>query len=91
MTLIRCLKDLGPIVCRNIQFVCSDMWKADLAVIAQWLRHAVNVFDKFHIVAKLHGAVDQVPRVAVAALSRVKSNRKLEFVVRFLSLGNVFK
>ena len=61
-TLLGCLRELGPKVRKNIQFVCSDMWKAYLTVIARRLPQALNILDKFHIVAKLHDAVDEVRR-----------------------------
>ena len=61
-TLLGCLRELGPTVRKSIRFVCSDMWKAYLSVIARRLPHALNILDKYHIVAKLHEAVDQVRR-----------------------------
>lgn len=44
----------------TIQFVCSDMWKAYLKVIAKKLPQATHILDRFHIVANLNKAVDQV-------------------------------
>ena len=69
-TLICCLRELGPTVRTSIQFVCSDMWKAYLTVIARRLPQALNVLDKFHIVAKLHEAVDQVRREETAQMAK---------------------
>lgn len=69
-TLVSCLRELGPNVRTSIQFVCSDMWKAYLTVIARRLPHALNVLDKFHIVAKLHEAVDQVRREETAQMAK---------------------
>ena len=41
---------------------CSDMWKPYLKVIDKRLPQAVHVLDKFHIVANLHKAADEVRR-----------------------------
>jgi transposase len=47
---------------RSIRFVCSDMWKAYLKVIAKKCPHALHILDRFHVVAQLNKAVDQVRR-----------------------------
>lgn len=44
----------------SIQFVCSDMWKPYLKVIREKLEHAVHVLDRFHIVANLNKAINEV-------------------------------
>ena len=43
-----------------IEFVASDMWKPYLRVIKENLGHALHVLDRFHVVAKLNKAVDEV-------------------------------
>lgn len=43
-----------------INFVASDMWKPYLNVIAARAKQAVNVLDRYHIVAKLNKAIDEV-------------------------------
>lgn len=43
-----------------IQFVASDMWKPYLTVIKEKVCHALHVLDRFHIVAKLNKAIDEV-------------------------------
>jgi len=43
-----------------IQFVCSDMWKPYLNVIKRRATQALNILDKFHIVARLNKAIDKV-------------------------------
>ena len=48
--------------CAGITHVCSDMWKAYLQVLAEWLPAAVHILDRFHIVKLLNEAVDQVRR-----------------------------
>ena len=44
----------------TIRYVCSDMWKPYLTVIARRLPQALHVLDRFHIVAKLSKAIDEV-------------------------------
>ncbi len=48
--------------CRTYRlvYICSDMWKAYLNVIAARAPQAVHVLDRYHIVAKLNKAIDEV-------------------------------
>jgi transposase len=71
-TLRRGLKTLGPEVIQGIRFVCSDMWKPYLNVLAAKVGHALHVLDRFHISQHLNQAVDQVRRGETARL-RAKS------------------
>jgi len=43
-----------------LQFVCSDMWKPYLNIIKQKAPEAINILDRFHIVARLNKALDDV-------------------------------
>jgi transposase len=61
-TLRRGLKALGPEVVQGLRFVCSDMWKPYLQVIAAQAGQALHVLDRFHITTHLNQAVDQVRR-----------------------------
>jgi transposase len=61
-TLRRGLKALGPEVVKGLRFVCSDMWKPYLKVIAAQAGQALHVLDRFHITSHLNQAVDQVRR-----------------------------
>jgi transposase len=61
-TLRRGLATLGPEVVGGLRFVCSDMWRAYLKVIAQQASQALHVLDRFHITLHLNMAVDQVRR-----------------------------
>ena len=56
------LKALGPEVVQSLRFVCSDMWKPYLEVIAAQAGQALHVLDRFHITLHLNQAVDQVRR-----------------------------
>jgi transposase len=43
-----------------LQYVCSDMWKPYLNVIKKNAPDAVHILDRFHIVARLNKALDEV-------------------------------
>jgi transposase len=51
---------IGPTLAEQIEFVCSDMWKAYLDLIAKHCPQALNVLDRFHVVAKMNEAIDKV-------------------------------
>ena len=51
-----------------LRYVCSDMWQPYLNVIAKKAKHAINVLDRFHIVAHLSKAIDKVRAEEVRAL-----------------------
>jgi transposase len=59
-TLRECFAMLGPEVSAKIEFVCSDMWKPYLGVIREECSHALNILDRFHIVAKVNKALDEI-------------------------------
>jgi transposase len=44
----------------QIEFVCSDMWKPYLRVIREKCSQALHILDRFHIVAKMNEALDDV-------------------------------
>jgi transposase len=50
----------GTEVAGRIEFVCSDMWRPYLDVIARRCPQALNILDRFHMVAKLNKALDEV-------------------------------
>ncbi len=51
---------IGEKVASEILFVCSDMWQPYLDVIHQKCVHALHILDRFHIVAKMNKALDEV-------------------------------
>jgi transposase len=51
---------LGEERSRLIEFVASDMWKQYITVIKEKISHALHVLDRFHIVAKLNKAIDEI-------------------------------
>jgi transposase len=72
-TLRRGLKTLGPELVKGLRFVCSDMWKPYLQVIAAEAGQALHVLDRFHITGHLNQAVDQVRR---AESTRLRATSK---------------
>jgi transposase len=51
---------LGQQVLPTLKFVCSDMWRPYLDVIAQRAGKAVHVLDRYHIMARMNKAIDKV-------------------------------
>lgn len=51
---------IGSELAGKIEFVCSDMWKPYLDLIAQHCTNALNILDRFHVVAKMNKAIDEV-------------------------------
>jgi transposase len=59
-TLLRFFRWLGPEITTQLRFVCSDMWKPYLKVIAYKAGHVLHVLDRYHIVANINKAIDEV-------------------------------
>ena len=53
-------KWFGPGRARWLQFICSDMWRPYLEVVARKAKRAVHVLDRFHVVSRLNKAIDVV-------------------------------
>ena len=51
---------LGESLSAQIEFVCSDMWQPYLRVIREKCSQAIHILDRFHIVAKMNKALDEV-------------------------------
>jgi len=69
-TLLRFFRIFGRERSSNIQYVCSDMWKAYLKVVKKKLPDAVHILDRFHIVANLNKALNEVRAEESKRLSR---------------------
>ena len=52
----------GQVFSNGLQYVCSDMWKPYLKVIAARAVNALNILDRFHIMMHMSKAVDEVRR-----------------------------
>ena len=72
-TLRRGLAALGPKLVAGLRFVCSDMWKPYLNVLAAQASQALHVLDRFHISMHLNQAVDQVRRAESGRLRAAAS------------------
>ncbi len=59
-TLLRFFRDFGKERCAKLKFVCSDMWKPYIKVIAKKASNAVHILDRFHIVQHLGKAIDKI-------------------------------
>jgi transposase len=59
-TLLRFFRDFGKERSAQLLFVCSDMWKPYLKVIARKASQAIHVLDRFHIVMQMNKAIDEV-------------------------------
>jgi transposase len=51
---------IGSDLAAKIEFVCSDMWKPYRRVIREKCSQALHILDRFHIVAKMNEALDEV-------------------------------
>jgi transposase len=51
---------IGDQLASKIVFVCSDMWEPYLKVIREKCSEALHILDRFHIVAKMNQALDEV-------------------------------
>ena len=77
-TLRRGLRALGAGLASGLRFVCSDMWKPYLNVIAAEASQALHVLDRFHITSHLNQAVDQVRRAESGRLRDGASAKRLK-------------
>jgi transposase len=59
-TLLKFFRFLGKERSLQVRYVCSDMWKPYLKVIARKAVQAVHILDRYHIVARINKAIDEV-------------------------------
>lgn len=69
-TLLRFFKMLGRERAAAIQFICSDMWQPYLKVIRKKASQALHILDRFHIVARLNKALDEVRAAEAKHMAR---------------------
>ncbi|MBF0245308.1 MAG: ISL3 family transposase [Planctomycetes bacterium] len=50
----------GPEKCMHLRFICSDMWRPYLRIIAEKAPGAINILDRFHIMSHMGKAIDEV-------------------------------
>ena len=61
---------LGAETCAGIEFVCSGLWRPYIRVIRERCSQAVHIPDRFHIVAKMNDALDEVRADEARTLAR---------------------
>ena len=61
---------IGHDLAAKIEFVCSDMWQPYLEIIARHCTQALNILDRFHVVAKLNLALDDVRAAEARRMAR---------------------
>ena len=59
-TLLAFFHWLGKTRTGELKHVCSDMWRPYLKVIAKKAGHALHILDRFHIMAQMSKAIDEV-------------------------------
>ena len=59
-TLLRFFRFFGKDRTDRLEFICSDMWRAYLKVIAKKAPQAIHVLDRFHIMQLMGKAIDKV-------------------------------
>lgn len=69
-TFLRFFRMFGKERSSQLRFVCSDMWKPYLKVIAKKAGQAVHVLDRFHVMAKMNKAIDEVRAAEAKRLER---------------------
>jgi transposase len=77
-TLLHFFRQFGKERAAALKFICSDMWKPYLKVIAKKAKQAIHVLDRFHIMSNMNKAIDKV---------RAKEAREL----KAKGLGEVLK
>ena len=69
-TTLRFFRWLGKTRTRQLEYVCSDMWRPYLKVIAKKAPQALHILDRFHIVAHMNKAIDKVRSAEAKELER---------------------
>jgi transposase len=69
-SLLSFFRMLGPRRSADIRYVCSDMWKPYLKVIAKKIPQALHILDRFHIVANLNKALNEIRATEAKRLNR---------------------
>jgi len=67
-TLRQFFTEFGPRRTARLRFICSDMWKPYLRIIAQEAGHALNILDRFHIMTHVNKAIDKIRAKEARAL-----------------------
>ncbi len=84
-TLLQFFRWFGTERTDALTFICTDMWKPYLQVVAKKAGHALHILDRFHIAKHLSDAIDQVRRAEVRSL-RQRGRQPLLTKARWLLL-----
>lgn len=84
-TLLQCFRWFGKERTAALAFICSDMWKPYLKVVAKKAGHALHILDRFHIAKHMSEAIDRVRRAEVRSL-RARGRQPLLTKTRWLLL-----
>ena len=71
-TLLKFFREFGTERCRQLKYVCSDMWVPYLKVIKKKAPQALNILDRFHIMKKFGEAIDEVRREEIRELRETR-------------------
>jgi len=69
-TFLRFFHHLGKDRCEQLEYVCSDMWRPYINVIKKKAGQAIHILDRFHIVAKVNKAIDEIRAAEQRQLKR---------------------
>ncbi len=78
-TLLRFFFEFGKERTTALKFICSDIWKPYLKVIAKKAPQALTILDRFHIVSHLTKAINQV---RIDEVKRLKDEGYDEAILR---------
>lgn len=67
-TLLQFFRWFGTERTATLRYICSDMWKPYLRVVAKKAGHAIHVLDRFHIMSHMSKAIDKVRAAEVRSL-----------------------
>jgi transposase len=84
-TLLQFFRWFGKDRTAALAFICSDMWKPYLQVVAKKAGQALHILDRFHIAQHMSDAIDQVRRAEVRSL-RQRGRQPLLTKARWLLL-----
>ena len=59
-TLVSFFDEFGTEHSSLLRFICTDMWKPYLQVVAERASQAINILDRFHIMSHMNKAIDKV-------------------------------
>jgi transposase len=69
-TLLKFFREFGEERAGRLKYICSDMWKPYLQVIASKAANAIHVLDRFHIAANMNKAINEVRAAEARELAR---------------------